>query len=328
MLLLLTTAFLSCKLVEDPDLPDVDTEDKEDDLPKEPTDVFLDNTAEWRSVFCFLIIGDDGVERKSVEMLPDEYGIYTVTVPAGVSRIAFGNGEGEQTDIMPLPTKGNVTYDNLLDSWKSYADAIKNTLTLGDNDIRVTPAHKEDGGQYLLFHAEQDGRYTFISASGFTFNVVATEYNNGNWEADSSDWINFLPGGDSVTLTAGYYYVHLGCADPYLFEGLHSVRVNYSDVVDEPCPLLNSVFTDGKITVCFFEREEPLMSVIRGDEEIVLYSYRITKVDGGYRIELTLRSGSEYQVSTYPLSVLSRAGNVRYSGGVLYFLDQAVPRVR
>ena len=289
----------------------------------EPGEVYLRNSAGWKSVFCFLIINKDSGERRTLQMKPDTYGIYYAYIPEGTELIAFGNGEGEQSEPTPPPTAKESTYDNLSGEWMPYSDAIFNSLSIGKNDIRVTPAHKSKGGQYILFHAERDGIYTLVSESAFDFRICVVEYSDGDWSDESADWFAFSPEGDRAELKAGYYYIFLDCSSHSLPEGLHSVIVNYSEPSDSFDPLLGLILSDGETVVCFLVRDECLMSVLKDGVEQALYAYTLIESDRGYEILLTLRSGVEYQVEDYSLSTLSLAGHVYYSYGRLYFYTKS-----
>ncbi len=327
VLILLAFLSLACGCnteIDDPLKGSSDTEIPEE--PPKPFTVYLDNGAGWGAVYCIAFTKDETEGHTQALMNVDAFGIYYAELPGECDRIVFLNGEGEQTEILPIPGIAKSTYDNSAESWITYEDAIANSLSLGDNPICVTSAHKIKGGEYVLFYAENDGVYSFTSDSGFDIKVVSTELNNGNWDKDSTDWTKFFTTGNTVELNAGYYYVLLDSSDDSVSVGLHNVHVEYRRSEPQSYPLINCIFSDGEITVVFLQNNGYRMKVMDFLGNDYVYYYTASETDDGYLLNLTPAEGSEeYNVNGYFLSELCGVGNVFVLNGDLYFHKRKIP---
>ena len=302
------------------DDPIIDAPDEKPD----PVLICLDNRAGWEKVYCF-IFTDEGTDHMKSMMERDNYGIYCIEIPSDCFGFAFSNGEGEQTDVFSIPDLPERTYDNLTDQWTLYEDVIANSLTLGENLIRITTAHKTKGGEYILFHAENNGLYTFTSDTPIDIKIVSTELSAGSWENGSVCWTTFFSSGNTAELTAGYYYVYIDNSDPSVFAGLHYVQVEYREIEIVGYPLLNCIFSDGKITVVFLENNGYFMKIIDSVGNTFVYYYTAYESDEGYILNLqVIEGGEEYNVNDYLLSELSAMGRAFIYRGDLYFNDMKI----
>ena len=325
LIIIMTASFLMCGC--DESIDDTSDDNSGVEAPEEPKPILihLDNRAEWDMVYCIAVY-EDGRDHQKQLMSIDDYGINYAELPGDCDAVVFSNGEGTETSLLPLPDDTERTYDNSAGCWKRYEEAIANSLVLGDNTVRVTSAHKEKGKEYILFHAENDGIYTFTSDSEFEIKIVMTEWNEGNWENGSPDWNMFFGTENTAELKAGYYYICLDNSHRAVYTGLHKVQVEYAKPTPETYPLINSIFNDEDITVVFIENGGHIMKIIDSQENTYVYYYTAAKTDGGYMLQLELAQGSrEYIVNGYSLSALCGGENIFVSDGYLHFYNYKIP---
>ncbi len=320
-LMLAVLASCSGKAPPDSGNNSVDTTppEKEPDLPPEPEPqpytVYLDNEAGWGMVYCrFYDENDEYLCEKEASC--DNYGVYYITIPVECAKYLFTDKVGNFTPLLEAPRGESTVFNNKNDQWTRYSDAIKNTLSLGENTIILTPELKEVGREYIEFCAEKEGIYTLTCENGIEAAFVTVEIGKGNWEKDSADWTKFSATPDTAVLAPGRYYI---CVfyNYSVAEGIHTVELSYEDNPAEAAPLLNRVFTDGEHWFYFFERDGNVMSVMNKDGATCDYTYSATAENGVTYIRLVPLNEDDYIFDNSRLSTLSSAGEIFFVDGTL-----------
>ena len=322
VIFLLISSFFSCgdsQKVDDPEDEKPGEEnlpgDIEDDEPT-PTEVFFDNDGGWLEIYCYLYNENDEFLYET-EFDCDIHGIYSTVIPPECAYFVFTDKDDNRTELLYLPTDGRNVYNNKSGEWVSYNSAIKNVIEVGGNLVSVTKDDIDNGYQYHVFLAENDGIYSFSTESDFEIYIVAAEISSGDWSPSSEDWTTFAPVPGEAYLTAGSYYVCL-FNSKITKEGLYDLTLKFTEREVEEVNLNGMVFSDGELYVYFYKIADDVMTLLATDGTTYNYKYSVVGDAADCKIQLILPADAEeYYFGKYSLSALSRAGEISYKDGVL-----------
>ncbi len=269
----------------------------------QPYTVYLDNKAGWEMVYCrFYDENDEYLCEKETSC--DKYGIYYITIPVECAKYLFTDKVGNFTPLLDAPQGENTVFNNQSDQWTRYSDAIKNTLSLGNNTIILTPELKETGREYIEFCAEKEGIYTLTCENRIESAFVTVEIGAGNWEKDSADWTSFSSPPESAELTPGRYYICI-FYDYSLADGVYTLELSYEEKPRDTVSLNNRIFSDGEHWFYFHDLDGNVMTVMNKEGITCDYTYAVTVENGITYIRLVPIGEDDYIFDNSYLSTLS-----------------------